>query len=313
MDNRAAARVTDATTCPGAAGRIQTGCATVLVENHPAARATDKVSHGGRILLGTPRVLIGSPLVDADGNPVKTPPECAYLKRLNPLDFNSPERMADMLRVEKGLGRLRSPVEMTFLGDITHTFVNGQAAAAKEYEVTVRGHHVKVIVPVNVPGGAWVPSADMVAQSLGTLSDKQLDQIQTVIVEPAPDPNSPNAIADSVNDEPEIHFFPRAEAHPQGDVDWAIMHEAAHRFEASLGADFPGVWHEIMEQDLRSPSTYGNKTEAEDFAESVLLYAMTIGTPCEATARALFPARFRLLDKLLSRSAFPVRREEFTR
>ena len=56
-----AARVNDSLVCPpvGPADRIQSGSATVLINNRSAARRTDPCAHGGRIVVGCPTVLIG--------------------------------------------------------------------------------------------------------------------------------------------------------------------------------------------------------------------------------------------------------------
>jgi uncharacterized Zn-binding protein involved in type VI secretion len=55
-----AARVGDNLTCVGPIDQISAGDATVLIGNREAARMGDPTSHGGRIVLGHPTVLIGS-------------------------------------------------------------------------------------------------------------------------------------------------------------------------------------------------------------------------------------------------------------
>jgi hypothetical protein len=45
-------------------------------------------------------------------------------------------------------------------------------------------------------------------------------------------------------------------------------------------------------------SNYGANDVKEDFAEAVLLFALTKGTPCEAAARATFPGRYAILDRM---------------
>ena len=54
-----AARVGDMSTCVGPPDAIAMGSMTVLIGGMPAARLGDMTSHGGKIILGLPTVLIG--------------------------------------------------------------------------------------------------------------------------------------------------------------------------------------------------------------------------------------------------------------
>ncbi|REH46380.1 putative Zn-binding protein involved in type VI secretion [Tenacibaculum gallaicum] len=54
-----AARVGDMATCTGPPDSIVAGSGTVLIGGMPAARMGDSTSHGGTIVLGEARVLIG--------------------------------------------------------------------------------------------------------------------------------------------------------------------------------------------------------------------------------------------------------------
>ncbi|MDB5310238.1 MAG: type secretion protein [Gemmataceae bacterium] len=54
-----AARATDQATCVGPPDVIAKGSATVLIGKMPAARMGDSCGHGGTIVLGFPKVLIG--------------------------------------------------------------------------------------------------------------------------------------------------------------------------------------------------------------------------------------------------------------
>ena len=58
-----------------------------------------------------------------------------------------------------------------------------------------------------------------------------------------------------------------------------------------------------MEQRRNAPGTRSNchlddEAHADDYAESLLLYARVKGTPEEAKMRALMPERFRVLDTM---------------
>ena len=54
-----AARVGDMLVCVGPPDTIASGSGTVLIGNKLAARLGDPTSHGGKIVLGCPTVLIG--------------------------------------------------------------------------------------------------------------------------------------------------------------------------------------------------------------------------------------------------------------
>ncbi len=55
-----AARVGDSLICVGPSDKVVAGDATVIIGNKEAARMGDPTSHGGRIAMGHPTVLIGS-------------------------------------------------------------------------------------------------------------------------------------------------------------------------------------------------------------------------------------------------------------
>jgi uncharacterized Zn-binding protein involved in type VI secretion len=59
IDGQPAARQGDQATCVGPPDKVSEGSAKVLIENKPAARMGDGCDHGGRILEGTKKVLIG--------------------------------------------------------------------------------------------------------------------------------------------------------------------------------------------------------------------------------------------------------------
>ena len=59
IDGQPAARQGDQATCVGPPDKISEGSAKVLIENEPAARMGDGTDHGGRIVEGSKKVLIG--------------------------------------------------------------------------------------------------------------------------------------------------------------------------------------------------------------------------------------------------------------
>jgi uncharacterized Zn-binding protein involved in type VI secretion len=56
-----AARQGDTVVCVGPPDKIKKGSATVNIENMPAARFGDLTEHGGTVVAGHPKVMIGGP------------------------------------------------------------------------------------------------------------------------------------------------------------------------------------------------------------------------------------------------------------
>src|SRR5215207_5954462 len=55
-------------------------------------------------------------------------------------------------------------------------------------------------------------------------------------------------------------------------------------------------WRKARTADGISVSTYGDSSDAEDFAESWVLFSTAYGTPLEAEARKLIPNRVKLME-----------------
>jgi hypothetical protein len=247
------------------------------------------------VVTGCPTVLIGNPPVGPDGRAMAIPPECAFLK-----DFAN--------ATGRKLGRLRDHVSTTtpIAVDVR---IPGDSTASPmlRREVWVRGHKVTVYEPAGgAPPGKWLPSGENIAEGLGTLSDEQLRNLKEVYVVPHDGPPNPKTgalpAADYGAAPGTIRYFPRAHEHPQSDIDWALQHESGHGY--SLGelwakdSALRDQWKRAIAADRRSVTTYGDSNEVEDFAEFVILYSDVLGTPCEASARALYPNRMRAMDKV---------------
>ena len=59
IDGQPAARQGDQAICVGPPDKVSEGSAKVMIENKPAARMGDGCDHGGRIVQGSQKVLIG--------------------------------------------------------------------------------------------------------------------------------------------------------------------------------------------------------------------------------------------------------------
>jgi hypothetical protein len=86
----------------------------------------------------------------------------------------------------------------------------------------------------------------------------------------------------------------------QADVDHELIHEGGHTYSADLwdSSAKKDAWNDAIKKDARSPSTYADSAPTEDFSESLVMYSLSKGTPCEEYAKKLFRARYAELDKL---------------
>lgn len=86
-----------------------------------------------------------------------------------------------------------------------------------------------------------------------------------------------------------------------------LAHETGHTLSMRWwgGADVTkpewGPWKDAMAKDVIAPSTYATASPVEDVAEAIAMYFMTKGTKAFDEYRAMMPARFAVLDKMLSR------------
>jgi hypothetical protein len=297
IGNQLAARQGDFAMCPaGGPDAITEGSPTVLIGDKPAARMTEKCAHGGTVALGFPTVLIGNPPVGPDGRAFQIPPECAFLK-----DFGNKGTGGKLDRLRDGCAwSTPTPVNVKVPGDTAETRM-------LKRDVWIRGHKVTVYEPAGgAPAGKWLPSGDSVAHGLATLSDEQLRNTKEVYIVPhdgTPNPKTGALPVADYGSVPEtIRYFPRGEPHPQSDIDWALQHETGHAYSLNeVWKKNPvarEAWKQAIASDRRGVTDYGDSNEVEDFAEFMLLYSNVLGTPCEASARAMFPNRFREMDKL---------------
>jgi hypothetical protein len=301
IGNQPAARKGDFANCSGGADPITEGSPTVLIGNQPAARQTERCAHGGTVVTGFPTVLIGNPAIGPDGRAMQIPPECAFLK-----DFGG-------AAIGGKLDRLRDHYSWSSPHSAEVTIPHdGAKVPMIKRDVWVRGHKVSVYEPAGgAPAGKWLPSADMMAKSLATLSDEQLRNTKEVYIVPhdgPPTPTGGNAVADYKDGT--VRYYTRDAEHPQSDIDWVMHHETGHAYSwGEVWKNNPAAidtWKEAIRADGRSVTGYGDSHFQEDFAEFILLYHDVAGTPCEASARALFPNRYREMEKLLAQHA-PVR------
>lgn len=306
LANLPAARMGDQAACPGGLSPIKSGCPTVLIGGLRAARKLDTTAHGGSIETGTPKVKIGQPRVDADGNLLPIPKGCEFLRR----GHSAGSYITDDARFT----RHKSP---TMIGKGIPTMFAFPIAPPGDpspqpaivYPVIVRGKTIYVVAPADPVARKELPTIEQVADALGTLSDEQLARTEQVTLSPNPSPddddwrrrfNDPSFASGANAGYRIITFFPSGGRRDSTTTDAEMAHEAGHLLSESLWKDpaFKARWDAAMRNDPNTVSDYGDNNFKEDFAEACVIYSLTKGGPCEATAREMFPGRYAELDKL---------------
>lgn len=188
------------------------------------------------------------------------------------------------------------------------------AEPALVYPVTVDGHTVEVTVsknPAKQKKGMTVPGVEAIAKSLGALEHEQLVRTNTILISPYPYIGDFPAVgkkkgsqraAGALNGDVDYYPLPDEFLGNQNSMDSLMIHETAHFIHQERWAAAPEEeeeWANAKRSDPGRPSVYSANSEAEDFAESVIMYRISKGTPEEARARELFPERYRILDEVL--------------
>lgn len=182
----------------------------------------------------------------------------------------------------------------------------------KKYEIEIEGKKFPVTVSA-APAGTKHHSIDEVARALAAVPKRYRDEIKEVTLEPNVDPENAYMRSSSAG---RVYMYPGAGDRPSEDfMASAVIHETGHTVSGKAWTDdvnnakWDG-WKEAMKKDGLSASKYAHTTPgaaktagggapyADDYADTLLLYARVKGTPEEAKMRALFPERFRILDTM---------------
>jgi hypothetical protein len=209
--------------------------------------------------------------------------------------------------------RIRAKPKVSAPTDIKYTFPGDKTPSdATSREVEVNGRKVKVIMPKSgPPAGRNLPTIDQIAAGLAAVPPKQLDSFKEFVVSPNQNPDDeywakeykkPGFTSAANGGSDGVTFFPKSTPWSQAFVDSTSIHEGGHAYSLSLWKDEKQKknWEKVIKSDKNVPSTYAESSTDEDFSESLVMYSLSKGTKCEATAKALYPARYAALDALLS-------------
>lgn len=304
VNGRAAARAGDTTLCSkdGELSKVKRGSLTVRIGGQPAARRGDITEHRNqRVSSGSANVYIG----DLESTLADCPMVSGGYHDM-PEDMRE-RRYAELRRPRSAL---RGPTSTTY------QFPGSpEAQAALVYEVTIEGKTFTLIAAASSPWPKQM-TPEQAADALATLSDVQRAQTNTVVLSPTGNPDDdywkgeyhdPKHESAAVAGGGVITIFPAAGG-SQGQCDDYMQHEAVHNIDNELFWKDPAnqeAWERAAESDGRPVSPYGESSPVEDFAESVKMYNLTKGTPCEAKGRERFPARYAELDRLFGATPSP--------
>lgn len=236
-------------------------------------------------------------------NAPKIPKECPYLDK--PYTVESSKANFDRIRKPATLGPPKA-IKYKFPGDAAEQ-------DALEYEVDVNGRKKKLIMPKNPPAGKSLPTAEQLAAAMGTVPGSQLDKIPQVVASPNPNPDDaywateykiPDFSSAATGGTSGVTFYPQ-DKWSQEFTDSTMIHEGGHSYSNDLWSDEDQkkAWEKAMSSDGRSPSKYADSSTDEDFSESLVMYSLSKGTACEATAKQLYPNRYKSLDELFGAKA----------
>lgn len=292
-----AARKGDAATCVPAKDKIHKGSLTVLVNGRQFARQLDPTDHKGVITGGSTNVEVGS-----------VPAGCEFLDQ--PFLVSGSKADFDKNRAPVTVGP-KTVGEYQFPGDTA-------PQPANFYDATINGQTVKIIEPVGGPvAGKFLPTVDQTAQGLAAVPSGQLSTIHQVVLSPNPNPsdaywaqqyNTPGFTSAATGGNGGVTHYPLSNALTQDRIDSNTIHEGGHTYSQELWKDAStkSAWESAITADDQAPSQYAESAPTEDFSESLVMYTLAKGTPCEAVARAIYPNRFAALDKLFAPKPTPV-------
>lgn len=297
VNGRPAARAGDTTLCSadGELSTIKRGSMTVRIGGKPAARQFDITNHKNqRISSGSANVLIG----DLES----TLADCPMLSGGY---YHTTDQVKQRIYDARRLPR--SPLAGPALG--TYTFPGSSGPMmAWYYHVTIDGKTFRIIVPAGGSRPSQV-TPEQVADALAALGAEERAKTDTVVISPDEDPqnkqrqegsHNPRHRSAATASDGLVTFYAPAGG-SQTLIDDYMQHEAAHNIDNELLWKDPAnreAWERAIEADGRPVPAYGETDAVEDFAESVKMYNLTKGTPCEAKGRARFPARYAELDRL---------------
>jgi hypothetical protein len=200
-----------------------------------------------------------------------------------------------------------------------YPFGSGKADALR-YQMEVDGRTIPIIVPKSPDRSSALifHTAEQVTAGVASLPGPNRALVKQVVVEPAQNPADAEW-ARTYND-PDfrsymtagaagtVSVYPVPEGYRADDetVAATLIHETGHVLTQRLwGGSYDGAgwndWKAAITADSFAASKYARNTPGEDFSETIELYTLSKNKPGFEELRQLMPARFKLLEQVLSK------------
>jgi hypothetical protein len=166
--------------------------------------------------------------------------------------------------------------------------------------------------------GRVLPSVDDMAKVLAEIPIQSRAAITRVDLHPKPNPDDAHWQADPQYNPTGAEFVSHMTCGSDGIVDvfpssananlieleTTLIHETGHAISNKAWGDDTtkakwDAWRKARTDDGISVSTYGDSSDAEDYAESWMLFSTAYGTALEAEVRTLIPNRVKLMDAFM--------------
>jgi hypothetical protein len=200
------------------------------------------------------------------------------------------------------------------------SFRSGNAAALR-YDVSINRRTIPVFMPAPgvtvslMPGTTgFHPTIEQIAAALAGLPDNNRRLVSSVYTNPGRNPSDQIFAQQfgrvgfisymTADAEGLVSIYPALGPTRPSSIDFSMLHETGHVLSARLfGAHYTdsrwNPWKAAIASDALTPSAYAKESVGEDFSETLVYYISTRDDPvAHAELRALFPARFALLDTL---------------
>jgi len=177
---------------------------------------------------------------------------------------------------------------------------------AMRQEIEIDGQKMTLYRPADDEFKAKnLPTVKQLAEALRAVPKSQRAYTNTVILSPVPSTQSAkDGVIAGEGDGGSIWLYPLKEGQSQVDFDNRVMHECGHNYQQAFWHHLPeeiAVWKSFEITDSWYVSRYAIDNPGDDFCEFLILYNTAKGTPCEETARKMYPNRWRLMQAYQAR------------
>lgn len=194
------------------------------------------------------------------------------------------------------------------------SFRSGDAAGLR-YQVTIGAQTIPVHMPApGVTVSGYLPTIEQIAQALAGLPDRNRALVTSVYANPGANPSDSYYATQfgrrgftsymSADSNGLVSVYPGLGPTRPSSIDFSFLHETGHTLSNRLFGDHYtdrrwDRWKAAIASDNLRPTSYARESPGEDFAETMVFYLSSRRNPvAHAELRAMFPARFAILDSL---------------